>query len=64
MRCGHSAIFMDSDLFDAAGYKVRLVQLRSRITIIFYDGKWHLFEADLDGGPPINLMIKFPPSKN
>ena len=60
MRCGHVAR-VAADLFDAAGYKVRLVQLHAHVsTEIYYDGKWHLFEADLAGGPPIMLDGQIP----
>ena len=60
MRCGHVAR-VAADLFDAAGYKVRLVQLHAHVSAeIYYDGKWHLFEADLAGGPPIMVDGQIP----
>ncbi len=60
MRCGAVAR-VGADLFDAAGYKSRLVQAIAHTTAeIFYDGDWHLFEGDLNGGgqaPMINGRI-------
>ena len=50
MRCGGVAR-VGADIFEAAGYKTRLVQAVAHTTAeIFYDGSWHLFEADLNGG--------------
>lgn len=50
MRCGAVAR-VGADIFEAAGYKTRLVQAVSHTTAeIFYDDDWHLFEADLSGG--------------
>ena len=55
MRCGGVAR-VGADLFASAGFKTRLVQVASHVTAeIFYDGKWHLFEADLLGGEPLTL---------
>lgn len=50
MRCG-AVSRLSADLFEAAGYKTRIVQAVSHQSAeIFYDGSWHLFEADLAGG--------------
>jgi hypothetical protein len=50
MRCGHIAR-VAADLFDAAGYPTRLVQLSGHIVAeIFYEGDWHYFDADVFGG--------------
>jgi len=50
MRCGAVAR-LGVDLFEAAGYSGRLVQCAAHVTAeVFYDGSWHLFEADLSGG--------------
>ena len=60
MRCGGVAR-VAADLFEAAGYKTRLVQAQAHITTeIFYDGGWHLFEADLVGGPPVLINGHIP----
>lgn len=60
MRCGGVAR-VAADLFEAAGYKTRLVQAQSHITTeIYYDGGWHLFEADLVGGPPVLINGRIP----
>jgi hypothetical protein len=60
MRCGAVAR-VAADLFDAAGYKTRLVQAHAHTTAeIFYDGKWSLFEADLAGGPPLLINGRIP----
>ncbi|MGE0767102.1 MAG: hypothetical protein AB7L90_11610 [Hyphomicrobiaceae bacterium] len=50
MRCGAVAR-VGADLFEAGGYKTRLVQAIAHVASeIFYDDSWHLFEADLAGG--------------
>jgi hypothetical protein len=50
MRCGHVARIA-IDLFNAAGYKGRLVQAGSHVLAeIAYGGSYHYFEADLFGG--------------
>jgi hypothetical protein len=55
MRCGHIAT-LAADLFDAAGYQTRRVQLSSHVvTEIFYGGDWHYFDADVFGGGEIVL---------
>lgn len=60
MRCGGVAR-VAADLFEAAGYKTRLVQASAHITTeIYYDGGWHLFEADLVGGPPVMINGRIP----
>ncbi|EFV82242.1 hypothetical protein HMPREF0005_00778 [Achromobacter xylosoxidans C54] len=60
MRCGGVAR-VAADLFEAAGYKTRLVQAHAHITTeIYYDGGWHLFEADLVGGPPVMINGRIP----
>ncbi len=49
MWCGQAAK-VAIDLFAAAGYPGRLVQLGNhQIAEIFYDGDWHYFDADLFG---------------
>jgi hypothetical protein len=60
MRCGAVAR-VAADLFDAAGYKTRLVQANAHVTAeVFYDGKWSLMEADLFGGPPLVIDGRIP----
>ena len=60
MRCGAVAR-VAADLFDAAGYRTRLVQAYAHTTAeINYDGGWHLFEADLAGGPPVIFEGRIP----
>lgn len=60
MRCGAVAR-LGVDLFEAAGYKGRLVQAHSHVSAeIYYDGSWHFFEADLSGGPPVLLNGQLP----
>ena len=50
MRCGHVARIA-ADLFDAAGYPARIVQLGQHVAAeIFYDHDWHYFDADIFGG--------------
>jgi hypothetical protein len=50
MRCGHVAR-LAVDLFHAAGYEGRIVQLGGHIIAeIFYEGDWHYFDADIFGG--------------
>jgi hypothetical protein len=47
MRCGQVAR-VAVDLFDAAGYRGRLVQLASHVVAeLFYDQDWHYLDADL-----------------
>lgn len=49
MRCGHVAR-LAVDLFEAAGYRGRLVQLGGHIIAeVEYDGGWHYVDADLFG---------------
>jgi len=49
MRCGHVAR-VAVDLFSAAGYKGRLVQLGGHVIAeIQYDAKWHYFDGDIFG---------------
>ena len=49
MYCTQGAI-MAIDLFGAAGYPGRLVQLaQHQIAEIYYDGSWHYFDTDLFG---------------
>jgi len=49
MRCGHVAR-LAVDLFDAGGYRGRLVPLGGHVIAeIEYDGAWHYFDADLFG---------------
>lgn len=53
MRCGHVAR-LAIDLFDAAGYRGRLVQLGGHIIAeIFYDDDWHYLDADVFAGGAI-----------
>lgn len=50
MRCGAVAR-LASDLFESAGYEARIVQAAMHQSAeVFYDGRWHLVEADLAGG--------------
>lgn len=50
MRCGQVAR-MAVDLFAAAGYQARLVQLGEHVIAeIYYDGSWHYLDADIFGG--------------
>lgn len=50
MRCGQVARIA-CDLFSAAGYQNRLVQLGGHVIAeIYYDGEWHYFDADLWNG--------------
>ncbi len=50
MRCGHVAM-VAVDLFEAGGYRGRLVQLGGHIIAeIEYGQKWHYLDADLFGG--------------
>jgi hypothetical protein len=50
LKCGHVAR-VGVDLFDAAGYRTRLTQHPAHVSAeIFYDDKWHLFEANQLGG--------------
>ena len=49
MRCGQIAR-LAVDIFSAAGYKGRLVQLGGHVIAeIFYDSSWHYFDADIFG---------------
>ena len=49
MRCGHIAR-VTADLFSAAGYKTRIVQLGGHVIAeIYYEGEWHYFDADVFG---------------
>lgn len=60
MRCGGVAR-IGADLFESAGYQTRLVQAAAHTSAeIFYDGDWHLFEADLAGGAPITINGHIP----
>lgn len=60
MRCGAVAR-VAADLFDAAGYRTRLVQAHSHVAAeIYYDEDWHLFDADLAGGPPVMIAGRIP----
>jgi hypothetical protein len=46
MRCGHVAR-LAADLFAAAGYETRLVQLGGHVIAeIYYEDDWHYFDAD------------------
>ncbi len=46
MRCGQ-VNRLGADIFSAAGYKTRIVGLKSHtIAEIFYDNSWHYFDAD------------------
>lgn len=46
MRCGHVA-HVALDLYEAAGYRARLVLLGGHIiTEVYYEGAWHYFDAD------------------
>ena len=50
MRCGHVARFA-VDLFEAAGYRGRLVQLGGHVAAeVHYGGSWHYVDGDLFGG--------------
>jgi hypothetical protein len=51
MRCGQVARIA-VDLFDAAGYRARVVQAGAHVLAeIHYEGDWHFFEGDIfDGG--------------
>jgi hypothetical protein len=50
MRCGHVAR-VAVDLFEAAGYQARVVQLGGHVIAeIFYESDWHYFDADVFGG--------------
>ena len=59
-QCGQSARIA-VDLFEAAGYAGRVVQLFNHVAAeIFYDGGWHMFDADMlvtDGSPVIDGEI-------
>lgn len=55
MWCGQAAK-LAVDLFEAGGYKGRLVQLGTHIVAeIFYGGDWHYFDADLFGNGEVVL---------
>jgi hypothetical protein len=59
MRCGQVAR-VAADLFQAAGYPTRLVQVAHHVSAEVYYGEWHLLEADMiQGGmaPLIEGMI-------
>lgn len=45
-RCGHVAAAAKA-LFEIAGYKARIVQLKKHIVCEFFDKGWHLADADL-----------------
>ncbi|MCG2808196.1 MAG: hypothetical protein L6413_08045, partial [Coriobacteriia bacterium] len=48
-RCGQSAR-LAVDLFAAAGYRARLVQVGFHVTAeVYYDDDWHLLEVGLFG---------------
>lgn len=48
-RCGQTAR-VAVDLFLAAGYRARLVQVSTHVTAeVYYDGDWHLLEVGLFG---------------
>lgn len=50
MQCGAVAR-VGADLFDAAGYRTRVVQAANHVSAeIFYEGGWRLLEADLYRG--------------
>ena len=50
MRCGHVAR-VAVDLFSAAGYQARLVQLGGHVIAeVYYGQNWHYFDADLFKG--------------
>jgi hypothetical protein len=50
MRCGQVAR-LAVDLFDAGGYRGRLVQLGGHVSSeVYYDGAWHYLDAGLFGG--------------
>jgi hypothetical protein len=60
MRCGAVAR-VAVDLFEAAGYKARLIQAAAHVSAeVHYDGTWHFFEADLSGGQPVIINGKIP----
>lgn len=47
MRCSQSS-FLAIDLFSAAGYRARAVQLGGHVVVeVFYDNDWHYFDADV-----------------
>jgi hypothetical protein len=53
MRCAHVSM-VAADLYRAAGYQARLVQLGAHICAeVYYDGGWHYLDADLYGGDQI-----------
>ncbi|MGH8643580.1 MAG: hypothetical protein ACREX4_03610, partial [Gammaproteobacteria bacterium] len=50
MRCSQVAR-VAADIYSAAGYPARLVQLGGHVIAeIFFEGRWHYFDADLFGG--------------
>ena len=50
MRCGHVAR-VAVDLFSAAGYQARLVQLGAHVIAeVYYGQNWHYFDADMFKG--------------
>lgn len=61
MRCGAMAR-VGVDLYEAAGYKTRLVQAVAHTTAeVFYENDWHLFEAYLhSGGETIMVNNRIP----
>jgi hypothetical protein len=63
MWCSNVAM-LAIDLFSAAGYPGRLIQLSGhQIAEIFYDNKWHYFDADLfSGGHVVTLSDGHIPS--
>jgi hypothetical protein len=62
MRCGQVARIA-SDLYEAAGYRTRLVQAAEHVSAeVFYNGGWHILEADLSGGGQTILVDGSVPS--
>ena len=56
MWCGDVA-HLAIDLFSAAGYEARMVQLGGhQNTEIYYEGDWHYFDADLFSGGEVIFM--------
>lgn len=56
MRCGQVAR-LAVDLFNAAGYKTRLVQASGHVMAeIYYDGNWHYLDADRSGSGQVVIM--------
>jgi hypothetical protein len=56
MWCGDVA-HLAIDLFSAAGYEARMVQLGAhQIAEVYYDRDWHFFDADIFSGGDVVIM--------